>query len=150
MKITKAKPPFSFGIRLTASDFKPSAPAEEPKPAPVGEVTVVEPEKEPVVEEPVVETPENEPEVVAPEETPAEPEQETALETEEVSEEPTGTPLRDAGFSARSARLLKVSDILTVEDLQAYLETGKTVEDLPEIGPKVAKVIMEELENFTK
>lgn len=150
MEIINSKPPYRFGIRLTASDFRPAKPAEEPKPAPVEEVVPVEPEKEPVIEEPVAETPVEEPEIAAQEEVQTEPEQETAPEPETVAEEPTGTPLRDAGFSARSARLLKVSNIFTVEDLQAYLETGKTVEELPEIGPKVAKLIMEELENYTK
>lgn len=150
MEIINTKGPYRFGIRLTASDFRPSKPAEEPKSAPVEEVVPVEPEKEPVIEEPVAETPVEEPEIVAQEEVQAEPEQETAPEPETVAEEPAGTPLRDAGFSARSARLLKVSNITTVEELQEYLATGKTIEDLPEIGPKIAKVIAEELENYTK
>ena len=136
MEIINTKGPYRFGIRLTASDFRPSKPAEEPKSAPVEENKPTEAVKEPVVEEPVVETPVAEPEV--------------APQEQETAQESTGTPLRDAGFSARSTRLLKVSNITTVEELQEYLATGKTIEDLPEIGPKVAKVIAEELENYTK
>lgn len=145
---------------LGKTAVKPEPPKPEFKP----ELTVTppaEPEEkviELVLEEPVVETPAVEETVV--EETPAEPtvteetkeevveepveEQVEETPVEEVKEE-EGTALSELGLSYNNIRNLKANNINTVEELEAFVNSGEQLAALPKIGNKAEQAITEAL-----
>lgn len=115
-KRCSAKPPFRFGIRKRITPRDFNLQTGNAKAEPAAEKIT-----EPAVEEPVAE--ESQPAAAAPE----------------------GIVLADAGFSAASIKNLEANNIFTVEQLEAYISTGETLEALPKIGERSARKIEEEL-----
>ena len=113
---------------------------EDPEPVVeqvVEEQVVEEPVvEEQVVEEPVVETPVVEEQIDELDEVP---------EPEEVVAEVSGTRLSALGLSANNVRNLKFNNINTVEELEAFVNSGKQLEALPKIGTKAEQAILEAL-----
>ena len=139
----KAKAPYRYGIRvIKRSDLK--LPAKSAAAADTLLVKTATAEiKEPIKPEPTVEI-EAEVEVEAPAEVKAEvkPEAQPEVKAKPAAK---GAELTAAGFSTRSVQLLVGAHIETVEQLTAYLESGKALEDLPKVGKNSAATIQEEL-----
>lgn len=156
MKIVPAKPPYRYGIRkiMTAQelgiDVKPYV---EQSQEDARSATVPEKELETAPE--VTETAENtdstvvEAEIPAPE-TASEPEtdEKPAEATEEVTEtaeeaEPART-LKDLNLSSTARRALKANGISTIEELKAFIDSGKTAQDLSGCSAKTREALQEE------
>lgn len=127
-------------LGTAAKQVKPVPPKPEFKP----ELTITPPvepevkEEELVLDEPVVETPV----VEEPVETVEEPIVETP--TEEVKEE-AGTSLSELGLSSNNVKNLKFNSITTVEELEAFVNSGEQLAALPKIGNKAEQAILEAL-----
>lgn len=153
----KAKAPYRYGIRaIKRSDLKlpaKSAAAADTLLVKAATAEIKEPVTEPVKPEPTVKTEvkaevKSEPKIEAPVEAKVEPKAEAKVEpkpAEDVKPAAKGAELTAAGFSARSVQLLVGAKIETVEQLTAYLDSGKSLEDLPKVGKNSAANIQEEL-----
>ena len=129
-----------LGLKITETKTELEVKPEEPQ-IPLFDEIVQEPEETtPVVEEPVIE------------EAQEQPTQEEEVVSEEVNETPeeVNTSLDVLGLRKTHAKALESNGIASVEDLAAYLESGKSLTDLSNISAAAVKSIEEKFEQWQK
>ena len=131
-------------LGLTITDKKPEiptvAPVKAPEPEPVTEEEEVIPEPVVIAPEPVVEEAQEQ----------LNHDEETVIS--EVSETPEVviTSLEVLELRKAHAKALESNGIASVEDLAAYLETGKSLSDLSNLSAAAVKSINEKFEQWQK
>lgn len=134
-----------LGLTITETNTEPEKKPEEPE-IPLFDEVVKEPEEiiqeteTPTVEEPVIE------------EAQEQPTQEEEVVSEEVVETPeeVKTSLDVLELRKTHAKALESNGIASVEDLAAYLESGKSLADLSNISAAAVKSIEEKFEKWQK
>lgn len=136
-----------LGLTITETETT----VEPPKPEPIFEEvepkpTIEEAPEEITIEEPVVEEVQPEPVVEEPQDQPTQ-EEVAEPEVKDVLEE-VSTPIESLDLKKTWVKILTTNGINTVEDLALYIESGKSLADLPNLSAAAEKSINEKFEQW--